>query len=249
MNDPIYTADQFVPTSIEEALIQEGDQNSSSSWHIARIVQNLIRQYHQAQQTGADLRFRQMDLYHYAARKARKAERTIRLYFAVAEFYPPRIEHQYSILSFDHFKTAMGYGTLSRAIQLFEACLGQMERNGGGVPTVEWMEAFANPQATTAYEIDLAGEFVQPTPPDNPVTIEAEIPSDDPRHLPPAAARAATHHLTEHHEAEMKIVALLPDLPEDLLTRFISAHDQMGAAIIEVGKYILDLAAQKQEND
>lgn len=91
---------EIIPDEYQIELMAIRDADTKSSFRVGDIVNDLL-------QTSSD----RNTVYSAVGSFVGKASRTVREYAMVSRFYPPAARNEYCILSFEHFRVAMRYGS------------------------------------------------------------------------------------------------------------------------------------------
>lgn len=102
---------EIVPDDVQEELISIRDSISDSMWRIGDITNALIV-VHKSTQTDLGT----MAIYSAVGLFVGKAGRTVREYASIAKFFAPHTRMEYEVLSFDHFRVAMRFGSIWRRV-------------------------------------------------------------------------------------------------------------------------------------
>lgn len=128
---------EIVPSDIQDELITLRDNLTRSSFRIGDIALQIIA----GTQYGVEA------VYSAVGSFVGKSSRTIREYASVSAFYPDEVRQMYDLLSFDHFRVAMRFG--SNWLEALEWSVSQVEEVNRPATVDAMVAEFATPKVTT----------------------------------------------------------------------------------------------------
>lgn len=129
---PSYT--EIIPESYQVLLINISHQTTDLSWELGDITREII-----VQLVDTHPEIDRAFIYSAIGAFAGRSARTIREYHHLAREFEIQDRERYSILSFDHFRTAATFGDLR--YQALEWAVFEADNNGGRPATVDAMYA------------------------------------------------------------------------------------------------------------